>query len=508
MSGIFEDYKPFRNRLRKLKLLESLEVVHAYATHLCYQAQLPSTVEVPRSFVRARHWHEKNVLPWELETLTSELLINAPEHTLPRASLRAWSYFSSTINRIKDLDAAIVREYGSLYRDQVLHELFRMAHRQFPWQVRGTKDQMIRYLRLYNHPVLRDAVVSIVGLTTDELFTIGIALNGHYLKRFTAPLPLTHRGLHAITAAKLETFLGLFSTSLDTIRQEVTAGQCLNENYFYTFNPLRARPLIVVGDPSAQELACPLPPLLLNAFTDGLYYRLVSTQGVPEALGSAFQQHIGDVLEAANTGGLLSVLPETEYRVGRNRKDTVDWVVRDRTAVLFTEVKTKRIRWEAHERLSSDDVLQEELAKMASFVVQLYATLADFKEGRYPDEFGVAPETIYPIIVTLEDWHMFGDPVWKSFPTMIEEKFSAVGLNPQLLEQHPYIISSVDEFEELAQRVAHEGIDSVLGLKIGDPERRAWPLGAFFQNQPSPHPQRQLFEADFDAFLGRVRRHQ
>lgn len=49
----------------------------------------------------------------------------------------------------------------------------------------------------------------------------------------------------------------------------------------------------------------------------------------------------------------------------------------DESATLFIECKTKKIRYEAKSSIASTTVLDEELEKMADFVVQSYKTLLD-----------------------------------------------------------------------------------------------------------------------------------
>jgi len=42
----------------------------------------------------------------------------------------------------------------------------------------------------------------------------------------------------------------------------------------------------------------------------------------------------------------MTVLPEAEYHVGNNRKDTIDWIIQQgEEAALFIECKTMRLTW-------------------------------------------------------------------------------------------------------------------------------------------------------------------
>jgi hypothetical protein len=76
-NDIFELYKPLRNHLRKVTLIESLGVIRAYMQHLQFKVGFPSDIDVPAWFLQARSNVEKKVYEWELDVLSRELLIHA-----------------------------------------------------------------------------------------------------------------------------------------------------------------------------------------------------------------------------------------------------------------------------------------------------------------------------------------------------------------------------------------------------------------------------------------------
>jgi hypothetical protein len=53
-------------------------------------------------------------------------------------------------------------------------------------------------------------------------------------------------------------------------------------------------------------------------------------------------------------------------------------------------------------------------------VVQVYKTIVDYQGGQYPHFAYEAERKIYPVIVTLENWRMFG-------PAMLDRLWSSVG---------------------------------------------------------------------------------
>ena len=93
----------------------------------------------------------------------------------------------------------------------------------------------------------------------------------------------------------------------------------------------------------------------------------------------------------------------------KNRKDSVDWIVlQGEQAALFLECKAKRLTWASKVGLSNLAALEQDIRKLAGAVVQVYKTIRDYREGRYPHLAYVEAIKVYPAIATLEDWYLFG----------------------------------------------------------------------------------------------------
>jgi hypothetical protein len=141
-----------------------------------------------------------------------------------------------------------------------------------------------------------------------------------------------------------------------------------------------------------------------------LYYTLNEVVGFPRAFGASFESYVGEVPRARVTGPDRTVLREEEYRVGRDRKHTVDWIVQQgNAAALFIECKTKRLTWASKAELADLTALQADLDVLATAVVQVYKTIGDYRAGHYPQLPFVQVRVIFPLVVTLEDWYFFGN---------------------------------------------------------------------------------------------------
>lgn len=129
----YEDYKPFRNYMRKFSLVESLVDVWRYSLHVLNGAPLPADYAIGKPPFEPI---KRNVWPWELDILAREIVLNAT--TKGDRSLRRWNDLAGAINHIKRLDNEAYVAFGD-QRD-VLLEMHRIVHRQVPMANRGRRQ--------------------------------------------------------------------------------------------------------------------------------------------------------------------------------------------------------------------------------------------------------------------------------------------------------------------------------------------------------------------------------
>lgn len=502
-SEVFEWYKPLRNYLRNVCLADSLAVIWSYAQNLQFGTAIPSDVEVHGDFLKATKRIEKirMVSEWELEVLCRELIINAQQGNTCPKTLRTWSYFAGAVNRLKSLESNIYKNFVG--KANILLELHRIAHRQFPWQAGRPNDTFItRYFKIYSHPAFAEILHRKIDLTTQELFYIGFAFLGVYLNHFTLFYP-PRIEIPKVTIEALEKFLRHFSLDVTSLRQRLIAEQEMNEKFAYAYASLRAYPLIRMPYQDKDSIICPLPTFFFWRLTNGVYYELYKEKGFAEAFGEAFQRYVGEVIRKALTGSTMAVYPEMEYYVGKNRKNTIDWIIADNDAALFIESKTKRLIVSAKVEVETEAALEAELGKMADFIFQAYKTIKDYRENRYPQYEFKKEVAVFPLIVTLEDWLAFGPKILGLIHEKVVQQFEKEGLPVAWLDEMPYSISSIQEFEELVQIVRVVGIKTFMERKLRDKEKREWSFDPFIRTEfPDEHKKVQfLFPEGFNEMF-------
>ena len=187
-------------------------------------------------------------------------------------------------------------------------------------------------------------------------------------------------------------------------------------------------PLVWVDLGGQRSVMAPIPTFLWWRFTEGVYYEIYSKPGFSDAFGRSYQAYVGEVIRRSNESQRFTIYPEAEYYVGKERRDSIDWIIEDATAMLFVESKTKRLRLEAKTALRSREALEREIDKLADFVVQVYKTVRDFCDDRYSQRKHHPGKTIFPVVVTLEEWYAFGDMIQQEIQERVAVKLGEAGL--------------------------------------------------------------------------------
>ena len=131
-------------------------------------------------------------------------------------------------------------------------------------------------------------------------------------------------------------------------------------------------------------------------------------------------------------------------------------------------------------------MLNDDLDKMAGFIVQIYKTLNDALNGRYAHWLPTQGKPLYPVIVTLEEWFAFGDKIFHAVDEIARRKIAEWQIDSTIIDAHPYTICAVEDFELAAQIMAGTGIHPVMTKKIAG-EHLLWPfysfLGSVFKSE-------------------------
>jgi hypothetical protein len=458
----------------------------------------PGDIEKHQDFVadnRANYLiHE-----WELETLATEVILHAEHGT---KSMRDWSTLASIVNKLRNLENEL---YGANGDADIFIEMARIMHRQISWQqFRPSTKLLYRYHRIFSDPAVDAVCRKVVGLPVDGLYCQAVWAYVEFVR-----VPALKLGEATTRDAQL--FLKFAARPLAELRTMIGNVHRLDHAYAYQVGPLRQFPLVSVEANSHQYILCPLPTLLFWRLTSGLFFDLIKgDRDFGNALGSSFERHIGEILAAVVTAPSLRYVEQAKYGTRQRPKATCDWLlVESDAAAAFIECKAKRIRAPAKIAMGDLSPLQEDIGVLADAVVQLYERLRDYEAGAFPNFPFVTGRKCYPVVVTLEEWYLFGQRVVTMLREAVETRMRTAGLDLQLLARAPYSVMSCDEFEEAAQVIDIAGLETFFDSKLSDAEMRSWPYGNFLRHQFAKErkARKLVFRDEAEAMFNRLAAH-
>jgi hypothetical protein len=496
---VFRRYKHFRNEISLLSCDDALNVIWAYSQYLSQSDfRMPADIEVSKEFAALDHkgvW----ITQWDLEILAKEVILNARDIGGAPRTFRQWDTLAIAINALKEFE----NKTSPVNQANILIELNRMAHRQFTWQENAALSMLARHYKIFNTPAINGVCKSVLDLSVDEIYLCGIAFLSLFLQDPYARIPIRSE-LSNLSNELAQKFLGFVCRPIWELRSILQLEQRYDDTFFYAYNSLRQYPVILMPNRGADSLTCPLPTLLIWRFTAGLYYELVGDPGFANAFGSSFEKYVGEVMGRSITGGMLRLEAEQRYGTKKARKHSVDWIIVDSDAAIFIECKAKRPLWDAKSALNDLDALHADLDHLANAIVQLYKTIADYRAGAYK-HFPFDPgRTIFPVVLTLENWHIFLETARK-VREFVVEKLSALGIPLSVLEGMPYSIWCINDLEAGIQVIDKVGIRAFMERKILDPEMSQWEwqpyLAETFRGKFS---RKDLLRDDYDALFEKL----
>jgi hypothetical protein len=469
---VYEHYKPLRNFLRGFNLWSGLGAVYCYMQYLQFDRPLPEQLK-NGPLKLGKNNLDAGLHAHLVELLARELILNAPARG-GKPFTTAGSAFKA-MDMIHKLDDKSWGLHGSR-SDDILLQLSRIAFKQFPWQSPLTNGVLTRYHMLFSHPLVAPMVEAEFSMTANELFQLILLLTEELTHRPTlafAFLPSAEQSIREPVLALCDRI----SQSSNALRSLMVERQSFDVNWAYSFNSLRAFPLVHAGNP--RSVMCPAPPILLQRLTDGLYFDLIrADRGFGNAIGEAFEFYVGNV--ARKIVGDRFELHE-EARWGKPERRGVDWIMADGGGTLFVECKLGRIDIASQTEIAPMPPLVAAIERLAGNIGQLYATLSEALAGGYP-YWQPNDRPVYPVLVTFHEWFCFGPFFYRHLDALLATEFDRRGLDRSLVERHPFTICSIAEFEGLVTACLSDGIDTVLSSK-NDVAHRQWLMRGFLADR-------------------------
>jgi hypothetical protein len=412
---------------------------------------------------------------WELMVLLREVVLNSEGSNLK--SINNQADLASVINHIKSFDEITSNPDIT----NVLLQLHRIAHLQFPWQRSTNINVLLRYLKIYKNGELSEIILEKLGLLPIQIMILGLLLQRHFKSNSKLDLNSFIKG-HPHSNNEIYAYLKKLTIDIDDLKFILKESQQYDERWMYTWNPLESTPLITLEKNNYNLVYCPFPDLLHKRITEGVYFDIVeNSTKFSQSFGISFQEYVGEVLEAVFSSSNYNVIPESEFKKGKKIHHGIDWILSDETANLFIECKTKRLRLDSKVELESASLIKD-LDTLSDAIVQTYKNINFALNGESNWKKNENP--IYPVIITLEDWFLLSPPIKVDIEGRVKDKLVKSGLPIGLIKNMPYTITSVNSFELASHSIFETGIKTFMSLKLNE-EYDGWDLKEF-SNQVFP----------------------
>lgn len=462
MTAIYDAYKPLRNYLRTCNLSAALVDTWQLSRHITDGTPPPNRRGHPRYTLQGQ------VFPWDLPTIAREVVLHARDDG--RNRLDSLGAIAKLINPLREAG-----NEGSKLRlrqpDDVLDEMLRIAHQQFPWQQRNTVNALVRYLKTFGSPLIAPVLQQKTGLSVKEFFFLGMAISGHLIRRFDINSDQDY-GHFGITRVQAQAFFSRLSTPVKALRARLAADHAVDARWDYIWNALEATPLIALDPRYPNRLHCPVPALLLRRFSGGLYYDLYDIPSFGDAFGRAFEAYVGEVVGVAFHTPAYVVHSEQPYNVGKDLHHGPDWIICGLDANLFVECKTKRVTQLAKSE-PGNVAMRDDIGKIADAIVQHYRNILEAHQGLSTWQPNSLPTV--PFVVTFEDWFFLGEQMHEVLAQGVNDRLAKKGMDTNLPSTMPYSVMSAREFENCCGTIAEVGIKAFFdGKREGEYVHWMW----------------------------------
>jgi hypothetical protein len=461
-DNIYSLYKPFRNKISKYYNLDQcLYLVWAYSRNLLFNLPFPQDIEVLTGFntnenVNIRR--VKGISEFMLEFLAKEFMINC-QNISPNKSILKREEFGEIV---KYTTNELYNNIENLNRTEtdLLLDFNRKIHSQLKGQQSFERETILRYYKIFSDDKLNLILQNKLGLNAYQLFSIAFIFFIWTSKYYKSKLPFFISDNPELPKELFATFLSIFSITIDEAKDLLNNYQQVNEDLFYSYNPLYATPIILQDD----TFFCPNPLSIYWIIKEGVYYQIVDEIGFSDAFGHSFEKYIGEVLHKCCNNN-ISILPEAIY--DKPEKRTTDWLLVDNNSVMFVECKTKRLTLNSKTKLDlnlSKGILND-LKILAKEIRKIYTTYLDFTDNKYPKPKFDSTKNTFLTIVTLEDWFIYLNPlISNKLNELVQQSFIEKQMDINLIAKYPYTIFSAKDFEREIQIINSIGIAEYFSL--------------------------------------------
>ncbi|RVK12983.1 hypothetical protein CN138_12945 [Sinorhizobium meliloti] len=354
-----------------------------------------------------------SVQAWEIETLVNLLL------TTPKTPGFAWEPAMDTgqFETIRVLTNLLrSAEDGEtplrINNENIIDELHRIGHRQFPWQRTWVRSgELYKYLYIYCQGACADYFKEKYGLDIIEYVSAAFILFTQHISRAWMPeldtrekLPVSPEAIHMTTKLLSSSIWAAHREAAALVNKfEAEASAPIPVAYQPSY--LRLKPIISCDRARTTLYTAPLPALILLRVTAGLFYDLASgkTPVINDA-NARFEEYSRKIIKAFIPD--FEPLPSEKYRHKKNPVDTPDILLKlDGKIVSVMECKATKLTYAAQYGENPREDAREGYDQIVKAIFQLWRYFAHVRQKVLNHNLA---DDVTGVILTLDSWTQMG----------------------------------------------------------------------------------------------------
>ena len=335
--------------------------------------------------------------------------------------------------------------------------LSRVAHRQFPWQTGYVNTaHLCRNIFVYGQGACADYFERTYGISINRFSFVSFALFASFLQSayVTEDKILAQLG---ISKNELDSTLKLVAIPHRKARTEARELQHRVNHVAYMRSILRQTPCLMFGN-QGQRIRAPLPELIIDRISSGLFYDIIKHNGSGDDFGPRFESYCLEYLR--------SVLPKfnwkTEHHYGakKRRRSTPDILGKSEDLVQCVfECKARRM---SHEAMFGRGPTQSDgVEDIGKGIRQIWTFYADTRKG-------MTGHTLHPnvfsAVITMDNWGIMGQAYIDRFFTEAERQMSERDVDVRPEDRRPVLIIPIQSLERALAKATQQSFLEAFAL--------------------------------------------
>jgi hypothetical protein len=435
----------------------------------------------PDQAISENFLEKSSIYPWELETLSNEILTISKHPYYRVFRHKFWKDSAELVNLLRNLEDSEFSEYQNDIRIQV--ELGRIAARQFAWQ-RGFVNiaNIYRNVFIFGGEKCSKFFLDKNNISISNVLLVGFAIRSLFHERdIVRPIKdLQVLSRLGINYDDILNTLDIICAPIDSIRNTKQS------NLPDYGQPMAYRPSILRSIPcfftkrNKKSLICPLPDLIIDRLTNGLFYDVIGGGGpIREELGMRFEMYCYNLI--LNSFCDENWKKELSYSTKFGQVQTPDIMMMNNEGSITLSIECKATRMGSLALFGQNPTSDRGYEEIAKGIMQLWRFNSHCRSRVSPLKMSKNSKSL---LLTRDEWFAGRSLIIKEIIDMANEMADASSHYISIEDRKPVAFCSISEFERMLSTAT---INSLLDtVDIAAESKIGWDLSIVHDETQAP----------------------